>query len=279
MEDDEPIEHPWVIKSDRERAEEGRGAQLRHPQEPARVRRRDEPAAQDDLRAAPADPRGALRARADRGREEEGQDRGATCRCRPSRASTPPTAWRRSVRPMLGAHVRRADRGARPADPNAPRRLRRSSTSWLEPAILRSEIYRQFGAYPDIERDRRGSRPARSIGWPTRSRASLIQQRERLLDLCEEMLQAIVDEHCPPNAHAEDWDLEALARGDQGALQLRARPSTSARSSSARRSRRSSGTSVETVIEAREAELALLGLLFFARHFYLRRSTSAGSST
>ena len=37
----------------RERAEAGRRAQLRHPQEPARVRRRDEPAAQDHLRAAP----------------------------------------------------------------------------------------------------------------------------------------------------------------------------------------------------------------------------------
>jgi preprotein translocase subunit SecA len=34
----------------RERAEEGRGAQLRHPQEPARIRRRDERAAQDRLR-------------------------------------------------------------------------------------------------------------------------------------------------------------------------------------------------------------------------------------
>ena len=52
--------------------------------------------------------------------------------------------------------------------------------------------------------------------------SSMIQQRERLLDLCEEMLQGIVDEHCPPNAHAEDWDLDALRRGDQGALQLRA---------------------------------------------------------
>ena len=39
----------------------------------------------------------------------------------------------------------------------------------------------------------------------------MIQQRERLLDLCEEMLQGIVDEQCPPNAHAEDWDLDALS--------------------------------------------------------------------
>src|SRR5207253_7690092 len=39
-------------------------SQLRHPQEPARVRRRDEPAAQDGVRAQAADPRGAIRPRA-----------------------------------------------------------------------------------------------------------------------------------------------------------------------------------------------------------------------
>ena len=38
---------------DRERAEAGRGAQLRHPQAPARVRRRDEQAARDRLRHPP----------------------------------------------------------------------------------------------------------------------------------------------------------------------------------------------------------------------------------
>ena len=75
MEEDVPIEHGADQPRHRERAEEGRGAQLRHPQEPARVRRRHEPAAQDDLRAAPADPGGALRPRADRGRQEARQDR------------------------------------------------------------------------------------------------------------------------------------------------------------------------------------------------------------
>ena len=52
MEEDEPIEHRLISRSDRERAEEGRGAQLRHPQAPARVRRRDEQAARGRLPAA-----------------------------------------------------------------------------------------------------------------------------------------------------------------------------------------------------------------------------------
>ena len=42
----------------RARAEAGRGAELLRPQAPARVRRRDEQAAREHLRAAPPDPRG-----------------------------------------------------------------------------------------------------------------------------------------------------------------------------------------------------------------------------
>ena len=49
---------------DRARAEAGGGAELRRPQAPARVRRRDEQAAQGRLRHAPHDPRGQGRPRA-----------------------------------------------------------------------------------------------------------------------------------------------------------------------------------------------------------------------
>ena len=54
MEEGVPIEHGMVTKRDRARAEAGRGAELRRPQAPARVRRRDEQAAREHLRAAPA---------------------------------------------------------------------------------------------------------------------------------------------------------------------------------------------------------------------------------
>ncbi len=49
MPDNEPIVHPWVTREHPGRAAQGRGAQLRHPQAPARVRRRHERAAQDGL--------------------------------------------------------------------------------------------------------------------------------------------------------------------------------------------------------------------------------------
>ena len=53
MEEGVPIEHGMVTQGHRARAEAGRSAELRHPQAPARVRRRDEQAARERLRAAP----------------------------------------------------------------------------------------------------------------------------------------------------------------------------------------------------------------------------------
>ena len=52
--DDQPMESEDPLEPDRERAEEGRGAELRPAQERPQVRRRDERPAHGDLRAAPA---------------------------------------------------------------------------------------------------------------------------------------------------------------------------------------------------------------------------------
>ena len=112
--------------------------------------------------------------------------------------------------PDPGADVRRASPSigvagsrTRPAGSPSPR-------SPINPACLRSLIYREYGAYPDttgIVEDRTGTldRLAGEVA------SSMIQQRERLLDLSEEMIQLIIDEHCPPNSHAEEWDLDALS--------------------------------------------------------------------
>ena len=66
---------------DRRRAGEGRGAQLRHPEEPPRVRRRDERAAQDGLQDPPAAPPRHLHAGAHRRRRQahrqDARDQGA----------------------------------------------------------------------------------------------------------------------------------------------------------------------------------------------------------
>src|SRR4029079_8914539 len=137
----------------------------------------------------------------------------------------------------------------------------------LQPSFLRSAIYQQFGAYPDpkgVVEDRTGTldRLADEVG------SSMIQQRERLLDLCEEMLQQIVDDSCPPNAHAEDWDLDALRVATKERFNFE--PSIDESKLMERETLvEALWADVEKVIEAREAELSLPGLLFYARRFYL----------
>jgi preprotein translocase subunit SecA len=139
----------------------------------------------------------------------------------------------------------------------------------VDPVKMRSLVYRQFGAFPDangIAEDRTGTldRLAKEVG------SSLIQQRERLLDLSEEMVQALTDEHCPPGEHAEDWDLDALAAGVKERFGFEPDLSPKAGGGMDRESLVSSlWAQVEKVLEAREAEFSLPVLLYFSRHFYL----------
>ncbi len=263
-----PDRAPAGQPRDRERAEEGRRPQLRHPQEPARVRRRHEPAAQDDLCAAPPGARGPLRARAVGRGEEEGQDR----RRQPGADRVGP-AHRRFARrhraPDAGAHGRRADAGAAAA--RDARGAGAAGDAADDPARSRTACARRSTASTaptptpsGAAEDRTGTldRLARDVA------SSLIQQRERLLDLCEEMLQAVLDEQCS-------------ARPSRRRVGPRRRSPPRSRSASA--SSRASTTSsldrevlvetlwgeLEKVIEAREAEFSLPVFLYFARYFYL----------
>ena len=138
----------------------------------------------------------------------------------------------------------------------------------LDPGALRSAIYRQYGAYLDtrgVVEDRTAAldRLAEEVA------SSMIQQRERLLDLSEEILQGVLDEHCPPS--------ESTPRSGTS---TRCAPASRSASTSSRRSTRrtrsiasllseSIWAELEKVIEAREAEFSLPVFLYFARYFYL----------
>jgi preprotein translocase subunit SecA len=134
-------------------------------------------------------------------------------------------------------------------------------------AHLRSLIYREWGGYLDtkgIVEDRTATldRLAGEVA------SSMIQQRERLLDLSEEMIQSIIDEHCPPNSHAEDWDLEVLSTAIKQRFNFD--PAIDAQGGLERETLAESlWSEIEKVIEARETEYPLSVLLHYARLFYL----------
>ncbi len=140
----------------------------------------------------------------------------------------------------------------------------------VDPLKMRSLIYRQFGAFPDatgIAQDRMAAldRLAKEVA------SSLIQQRERLLDLSEEIVQALMDEHCPASAHAEDWDLEVLGHAVKERFGFE--PDLTPKGANGTLDRESLTSAlwaeVEKIFEAREVEFSLPVLLYFSRHFYL----------
>jgi preprotein translocase subunit SecA len=171
-----------------------------------------------------------------------------------------------TVRPVL-ARIADSLTEARVPDAAAPGGFT-TTTVVLNPAHLRSAIYQNYGAYPDptgILEDRTATldRLAEEIG------SSMLQQRERLLDLCEEMLGLIRDEWAPHNAHAEDWDLDGLraAVGERFGFT----PKIDEKKLLDREELVDSlWAEVEKVIEAREAEFSLPALLHFLRRFYLQ---------
>ncbi len=82
--------------------------------------------------------------------------------------------------------------------------------------ILRSEVWRQYGVLLDLEKHvsdaaKAGAGDPALISFITGAvAASLVQQRERLYDLCETLISNIVATHCPSAGSEDAWDVDAL---------------------------------------------------------------------
>jgi preprotein translocase subunit SecA len=86
-----------------------------------------------------------------------------------------------------------------------------SSLTDLRVQLLEKDIYVWFGCAVPLEEFRHDPQGAykhleQAVGM------SLTEQKERLLDLVEEIVITMTDHACPPGKHYEDWDLEGLER-------------------------------------------------------------------
>ncbi|HEY2744197.1 MAG TPA: preprotein translocase subunit SecA [Polyangia bacterium] len=136
----------------------------------------------------------------------------------------------------------------------------------LDPEKLTHELYRQFGAVVDVKKELKDRNAV--VDKAARTAAgSLIQQRERVLDLADEIISNLVWTHCPEKSHAEDWDLDALAEAIKEAFNLPVKIDTEIIDREVISSKL--WEDIETWIKARETELGPLVFFFFARHFYL----------
>jgi preprotein translocase subunit SecA len=169
------------------------------------------------------------------------------------------------VRPLL---ARRLDDLTKPPPPPA------AADGWqgpapaplpLDPDKFRSVIYREFGAHLDLTGivDDRTATLDRLAGQVAES---MIQQRERVLDVSEEVLQGVLDEHCPPNQHVEDWDMEALSNGIKERFGFTPTLRTD-RVIEREALEEKIWAEIEKIVEAREAEFQLPFFLYLSRYF------------
>jgi preprotein translocase subunit SecA len=132
---------------------------------------------------------------------------------------------------------------------------------------FRSAIYRQFGTYPEVTGILE-NRTETLDNLSAEIAKLLVQQRERILDLSEEVLAELLDGTCPEGTHAEDWDLDALRAGMKERFAFE--PSINTKGLMERpKLADAMWQELDKVIEAREQELSLPFFLYFSRHFML----------
>ncbi|MCP4448071.1 MAG: preprotein translocase subunit SecA [Myxococcales bacterium] len=145
--------------------------------------------------------------------------------------------------------------------------------------LMRSELWRQTGTwigelekqYDRLEKDKIDKEEL--LAWVIDLVArSLIQQRERLFDLSDTLIGAIVEDQCPADSHIDDWDFNAL--NEALSSQFNVKIEIERKNVDQQVIAESAWAQVETQLESRMKELGRPWLMYFARHFYLKETDS-----
>ncbi len=132
---------------------------------------------------------------------------------------------------------------------------------------LRGEIYQAWGYRVDFK-DSDKDKPKDVFERLMKEIPdSLTQQRERLLDLVDSIVSAIVEESCPPNKQPDDWDW----KGIRGAFveHFQTKPKDYDHHHDVSDLAHALYTQASELIESREKEMGTELLLRVFRHFYL----------
>jgi len=139
--------------------------------------------------------------------------------------------------------------------------------------VIRGELWRQTGTLLDIQRKMNLPRKELVDYIVETIAASLVQQRERLYDLCDGLIGSTVDTYCPPKSHEEDWDLDGLRDALRDLFNTEF--SFQREGGSAQKFADQAWKVVEKRVDEREEELTRAFLLYFVRHFYLEELDSS----
>jgi len=142
------------------------------------------------------------------------------------------------------------------------------ATKIVEQESLQREVYQLWGVTFQVnERLRRT--PVQIFDELTDLVArGLSEQRERLLDLIDKVVSAMVEESCPPNRPPEDWDCKAIRSGfkDHFHAELQTQVDELGESTQVVRA---VYLEAEKLFDAKEKEFGLENYLRVFRHFYL----------
>ncbi len=131
--------------------------------------------------------------------------------------------------------------------------------------VLRAELWRQHGCLLDLEKRAEGPREA-LVDWVAeRVAVSLVQQRERVYDLCEQLIGVAIDQFCSLEKPDDEWDLEGLEEGLEEQFTCEIQLDNASRDELAAQAWKL----IEQRIDEREKELSRPWLMYFARRFFL----------
>ncbi len=137
----------------------------------------------------------------------------------------------------------------------------------LRTAYVAEDVYRNFGCVvqvDDLANDPKAAyeRMLETVGF------SLTEQRERLFDVVDELVVALVEKHCPENRSYEMWNMDGLAKdfGDQFHLD----PSGIKNMNDRQELVRKMFLDVEGLLLRKQKQWGTGSLLRFFREIYLR---------
>jgi preprotein translocase subunit SecA len=265
MPDDEPIEHPWVTRSveNAQRKVEERNFDIRKNL-----------LEYDDVMNAQRKTVYSVRQQLLEGRyaPEELDELGKPL----GKARTIPIDpnLRASIAPLVGQLFGMfADKPITPRDeagrPRPPTREEIESVSELvEFETLEREVYGLWGVKLDIEEAKK-KKPIEVYDELVELVAhGLTEQRERLLDLVDRVLSAMVEESCPRNRPSEDWDWQGIHEGFREHFKRTLGKEVEEFGELERLVRAVYERGEQTALE-KEKELGVEYLLRYFRHFYL----------
>ena len=132
---------------------------------------------------------------------------------------------------------------------------------------LEKDIYRWFGCPTRLKRFKHDA-PGAYEYLIAEVGLSLTEQRERMLDLVDEIVSTMVEAACPPNKHYEDWDLDSLV--DAYEKQFGIDCTGLAALTDAQELATKLYTDAEAVLKRKEADFGSESFLRLFRNFYLQ---------